>query len=446
MRVTARGVGLFLGGVVLVVTGLWFGYRELAIVGCGALIAFTAALVVALRRWTLEVTRHVAPQRVSRGETCQGVVAVRNYAKVRGLDVVATDRCDLPAGLVHIPVPMLRIDAGRKQTVHYALPTSQRGVIEVGPLVIERRDLFDLVRSARDFGGVRQVWVHPTVHPLQAIPAGTARSLDGRVDKVEYGSIVFHALREYVPGDDLRHVHWRTSARVGTLMVREHVDTSLPRIIVLLDDRAAAYGNPKNGYSPAFEAAVEVAASVTVAALRENLALDLHTTSEVLLSSSDTTSGHASGVQAFLDVLAEEKLHETPTGGEKSPNSEDVELRAKGVLHDAAQALRQRRVGDTLVVLTGVAGAAHLDAIAQLRDVFPSIVCGIFESPAPEGVSGGRDNEGAATSKAGGEQGQHSGAAAEGRSAGMSSEFGALIIRANSAQDFATVWDGVRTW
>jgi uncharacterized protein (DUF58 family) len=76
---------------------------------------------------------------------------------------------------------------------------------------------------------------------MQAVPAGISRSLDGRLDRVPHGAITFDTLREYVIGDELRHVHWRTSARVGELMVREHVDTSPARIVVLLDDRIESW-------------------------------------------------------------------------------------------------------------------------------------------------------------------------------------------------------------
>ena len=117
--------------------------------------------------------------------------------------------------------------------------------------------------------------MYPRVHPLRAVPAGVARSLDGRVDRVPHGSITFDSLREYVVGDELRRVHWRTSARVGELMVREHVDTSLPRLVVLLDNRAAAHPGARGGMAETFEAACEAAASVVTAALREELPVTL---------------------------------------------------------------------------------------------------------------------------------------------------------------------------
>src|SRR5439155_1528418 len=89
-------------------------------------------------------------------------------------------------------------------------------------------------------------------------------------------TITFDALREYVIGDELRKVHWRTSARVGQLMVREDLDTSLPRVVVLVDDRQAAYRDlTEDGGSADFEAVCEAAASVLVACVRADLAVEL---------------------------------------------------------------------------------------------------------------------------------------------------------------------------
>ena len=53
--------------------------------------------------------------------------------------------------------------------------------------------------------------------------------------------LAFHALREYVPGDDLRHVHWRSSARAGELLVRQYHDTRRNHATVVVDADPAAY-------------------------------------------------------------------------------------------------------------------------------------------------------------------------------------------------------------
>ena len=109
---------------------------------------------------------------------------------------------------------------------------------------------------ARTYGGTATVWVHPRIHLLRAVPAGMARSLDGRIDKVPHGTITFDSLREYVVGDELRRVHWRSSAKVGELMVREQLDTSEPTIVVLLDDRAGAHPDVRDGTAESFEVAL----------------------------------------------------------------------------------------------------------------------------------------------------------------------------------------------
>lgn len=381
MRLTARGAGVAFATVALIGSGLGFGYPELTIIGAAAALALLGAFGWGLRRWTLGVQRVIDPDRVTRGNPCHGVVTVENTARWRGVDVIAFDRC----GEDQVPVPMLRLGPARKTTTHYQLPTRRRGVVAVGPLRIERRDPLDLVRTSRDFGESARLWVHPETHQLRSVPAGAARSLDGQVDRIEHGNITFHALREYVPGDDLRQVHWRTSARVGQLMVREHIDTSLPRMLILLDDRP----DPLDETGQTFEETIEVTASVLLAGLRDGLHVDLHLTSGALSLSSEA----GRSPRMFLDALAE------------------VE-QVQGSLNEAVERLRLRRVGDTLVVLTGAGGESDVETVARLRSVYPSIVVGVM----------GR------------------------RAAGTRSEAGMLVISANGAADFAAAWDGVKAW
>jgi len=341
--ITPRGVALLAAGIALLAVGLGFGYVELTILGSGTLAAFTGSLLWAVWKPRLEVRREVRPDRVQRGELCGAVVHVRNAAKWRGASLIGYDR----VGPAEVTVPLLRLGAGRQTSTPYAIPTERRGVVDVGPLRISRRDPLDLVRATREYGTPARVWVHPRVHAMHTTPVGTARSLDGIVDKVAHGSITFHALREYVAGDDLRHVHWRTSAHIGELMVREHVDTSLPRIVVFLDNRAGVQ-DPES-----FEHAVEAAASILAAVIQTGLNVTLQLASGVVLE-----GGHS--IQPFLDALAEAEL---------------VEIES---LDEAAKRLRHRRIGDTLLAFSGAADKGALEAIGALRDVYPSIVLGMI--------------------------------------------------------------------
>jgi uncharacterized protein (DUF58 family) len=361
VKPTGRGLATVAAGTVLIGVGFTLGYPELAVLGAAALLAAACAIGYVIWRPQLSVTRSVEPDRVTRGEACEQILVVRNSNRLRPATLIAQDAC---AGQ-RIPVPLIRLRPDQDTTVRYPVPTARRGVVRVGPLTITRRDPLGLLGMDRTSGGTAQVWVHPKIHPLLAVPVGIARSLDGRIDRVPQGSITFDALREYVLGDELRRVHWRTTARIGELMVREYVDTSLPRLVVLLDDRAAGYPDPDG-----FEEACEAAASVLVAAVRADLATQLLlVTASTNVGSGDhralgPSGAHRIDTGPLLDRLAEARLD---TGTDLRP---------------AIERLRQYRLGDTLVYLTGSARVEELAPIGALHPRYPTIVAGVFGDPA----------------------------------------------------------------
>jgi uncharacterized protein (DUF58 family) len=375
--VTARGAGVLIAAAALLLAGFRYGYPDLALLGTAAAAAITCGIVFAVWRPALGVDRFASPDRVARGEPATMNLTVHNTSKLRAANLVAADRC----GTTSVPVPLLRLRPGRDTTVDYPVPTHRRGLVPVGPLRVTRTDPLGLMTLSRTYGGHTTVWVHPRIHLLRAVPAGMARSLDGRIDKVPQGTITFDSLREYVIGDELRRVHWRSSAKVGELMVREQLDTSEPTIIVLLDDRAAAHPDVRDGTADSFEACCEAAASIVAAAVREDLPVALH-----------LVSGPAQG--PFLDVLTEAGLR-------------------TGDLTQTLRSLRQNRLGDTLVYLTGPGGRTDLGAVSALRGAYPVVIAGLF---------GDRD---AAPVSAGG---------------------GLIVIEAEDGEQFAGAWDGVRGW
>ncbi len=390
MRITTRGYGLLVAGVLLLSAGFGFGYAELAALGCAAVVAVVGALGFVAWRPRLTVDRVADPDRVMRGESSGVVLSIANASRFFGASLLARDRVT-PGGTV--AVPLVRLRPGKTAAVSYPVPTRKRGIIQVGPLEISRRDPLGLVGVVRKYGSSVQVWVRPKVHTIAAVPVGLSRSMDGRVDRVPHGSITFSALREYVVGDDLRHVHWRTSARVGELMVREHVDTSLPRMVILLDDRTEAHGQAADGEST-FEAACEAAASVLVAAAREGIHV------EIRLLSGATVAGTGTEIGPMLDVLAEASL--LPNRG----------LAGQSDLRAAVERLRIRRLGDTMIYLTGPPNEDDLGVVAGLRGAYPSIIAGVFGSV----------------------------------ESGLATTAGMLVVGAVDGPDFAGAWDGIRAW
>jgi uncharacterized protein (DUF58 family) len=370
MAPTARGIGTVVAGAALGTAGFVYGYPELVVLGAAALVAVLCALGYVAWRPALAVTRTVDPDRVTRGQPCVQRLTVRNASRLRAATLVAYDVC----GRTAVPVPLVRLKPRHDTSVEYPVPTDRRGVVVVGPLRVTRRDPLGLVSAARNHGGTTQVWVHPRTHPLVAVPVGVARSLDGRVDKIPHGTITFDTLREYVFGDELRKVHWRTSARVGELMVREDLDTSLPRIVVLVDDRRGAYRDLTDEGSEDFESVCEAAASILVAAVRAELSVEL------LMASGEravgTTTHRASGpadTRPMLDQLAE-----------ADPRAPD------NVLDLATRRLRQHKLGDTLIYLTGSGRPDDLAPVGALAPGYPTVVAGVVGDPddIPTAVAG----------------------------------------------------------
>jgi uncharacterized protein (DUF58 family) len=343
---TGTGRTLLISGLLLFVAGWALGYVELSIFGAAAFMAVLIGAVWLVRRSSLEVTRAIEPSRVERGGVALGLVSVANLGRhptlaLSAVDVVGSDR---------VEVALPRLGAGAHRTTTYRLPTGRRGAIDVGPLTILQEDPLATFRKPQAFGGSETLWVHPVVHPLLSVGAGRSRHLDGPTsDSAPQGSITFHALREYVPGDDLRRIHWRSTARLGELMVMTNVDTSQPETAVLLDTRRSAYDDA------AFEEAMEVAASVIVASTRNGFPVRLRTACGIAVPARGTGRDGAT----FLDQLCLIK-----------PSIE-------ASMTAAAESMSKQRRADALLVVTGSLDADAMSCVAALHRRFDTttLVC-----------------------------------------------------------------------
>jgi len=259
VRLTLRGWVVLAAVPVLYVGGELSGFalsRALAGLAAGALVA---ALVVTSRRPQVTVSREVYPDRVECGQPAMALLRVHNPGSRRHPGFIAKD---LFAGHEH-DVAVRDLAARSSATHRYQLPTEHRGVYAVGPLNLERRDPLGLVRSRVVAGDVTTLWVHPRRYPVRTVKVGWPRHhYDGPGSRDPLaGSTQLRQIREYVPGDEVRHVHWKAVARTGTLMVSEYTDPPEPRFTLVLDDRAEVLS------AQGFEQAVEVVASLGYAAV-----------------------------------------------------------------------------------------------------------------------------------------------------------------------------------
>ncbi|TDC45851.1 DUF58 domain-containing protein [Actinomadura sp. KC345] len=336
---TPLGWGTAAASALLYAAGWWLGYPEPAIFGAAGLVAVAGAALWTLPRAKLGVRREIAPKKVERGEPAVGVLHVTNQGRgARGLSAHDT------AGAADVAVDVPRLRAGGTRTVTYRLPTDRRGELPVGPLRMVRADPLRLARRTREYGRPERLLVRPRTVPLSLLPSGRAHHLEGPTsDRSPAGTATFHALREYVIGDELRHIHWKSSARTGTLMVRQLVDASLPTTTVVLEARPASWPEPDD-----FELAVDAAASVAVGAATANFPVRILTGNGQLAE----TRGGPDDVEALLDRL-------TSVAPQEGPQS-------------TIDAVRRVRAGGSLVVVTS--GAAELGRIASVRGRFDRVV------------------------------------------------------------------------
>jgi uncharacterized protein (DUF58 family) len=152
--------------------------------------------------------------------------------------------------------------AGEEARAAYRFPTDRRGRFEIGPLRATLADPFGLVSAGRRVLGTEQVIVYPRVHDIVAPPDIGGLDLDRDHPAVRprvESSGDFMTLREYAPGDDLRHVHWRSTARRGHLMMRQNETRRRAPVLLMLDVRPATHDRAS------FERGVEAVASIATA-------------------------------------------------------------------------------------------------------------------------------------------------------------------------------------
>ncbi len=349
---TVFGLAALLGGAVALAVGLSFDWLAFDLLGIGLLAVLILGFITVARPSRLAITREIQPPRVPKGSPAIAFLTFVNHGR-RGVPVtIATQH--FSAQQVRTVIPKLR--GGERGTRAYRLPTTRRGIFDVDPVEITRRDPFDFFRLSRRHADTERIWVYPRLLGFRTLPTGQTRHLEGpSSDTAPQGSITFHRLREYVPGDDLRLVHWRSSAKAGTLLVKHNVDTSQPYTVVVFDQRPNLYTESS------FEEAVDVAASVVVASAHKKAPVELRLTSGAVLGGPRVRE-----VTPLIDHL---------TGIEADP---------AGSLQTQLLALRRTKGATSLVIITGALDPADLRFVAALRRRFDRLVV-IAIDDAPSG-------------------------------------------------------------
>ncbi|MDW3179728.1 MAG: DUF58 domain-containing protein [Acidimicrobiia bacterium] len=252
---TPRGWACFFLGVLAVVAGRVLGLVELYVVGAILLsLSILAVVVAVMRPIRVGVGRTVAPARLHVGSVGRVELAVRN-GSTKAPVMQLTDNVEGTAGAQLFVSPLKPDEVTRAA---YKLPTERRGIVRVGPVDFVAHDPFGLAVRRFTAPSVGQLVVYPEVVALPAAPPSPATERRSMSDTPEFlggRSEEFHALRPYVPGDDIRRINWASSARHDDLIVREDEAPTQNHLTVLLDNAALNTG-------PAVDKAASVAASL----------------------------------------------------------------------------------------------------------------------------------------------------------------------------------------
>jgi uncharacterized protein (DUF58 family) len=262
--ITTRGRAFLAAGIVAGAFGLGLGQRELVSLG-GVLILLPllSALAAGRARYRVRCLRQIVPARVPAGQAATVTIQLDNVTRLPTGLLLAEDT--IPYALGTRPRFVLdRIEAGGSRRISYRLHSDRRGKYVVGPLHVRVADAFGLVRLGRLVALPGTLVVTPAITVLPWAAFGGSWLSDGgtRARTAAAAGEDDVVPRAYRDGDELRRVHWRSTARYGELMVRREEQRWRNRVVLFLDSRGSAHSG--RGPSSSFEYAVCAAASIGV--------------------------------------------------------------------------------------------------------------------------------------------------------------------------------------
>ncbi len=255
--------------IALLFANLWFTavfhWVETATITVMLTVLLLMGALFMIGRQRLDIDLDISPTRVQAGEAAAARVMIKNnaHASLLPLDL------EFPVGISEAQFRIPKLAPYESHDEVLVIPTSRRGVISVGPVITYRGDPLGMLRREVMWAQPQEVFVHPKTVALQPFGTGLLRDLEGRTTSdIATNSLNFHTLREYVPGDDRRYIHWRSSAKLtGALgqeefLVQQFLDTRRPNIGIILDVDQNQYRSERE-----FELAISAAASLALQAL-----------------------------------------------------------------------------------------------------------------------------------------------------------------------------------
>ncbi|MFL2000996.1 DUF58 domain-containing protein [Microbacterium sp. A1-JK] len=273
--------------VVLFVAGRILGWQELVIAAVVVATVLVLCTFFLIGRTDYDVGLDLNRTRVVVGERAVGALSLANT----GSRAILPSRIVLPVGAGRGEFAVRRLAPGEEAEEIFAIPTQRRAVLKVGPVSVVRGDPLGLFERVQRRDEPVDLFVHPKTVLFDGQSLGFLRDLEGMpATDLSRDDVSFHALRQYEPGDDRRHVHWKSTARTGDLMVRQYEETRRSHFVIGLSRHPSDYRDPEE-----FELAVSAAGSLGLRALRDSQRVDVRSQGGAIAAESG---------KRFLDSLS----------------------------------------------------------------------------------------------------------------------------------------------
>lgn len=366
----ATGLGwiIVLAGAAAAISGWRYQWWELTTIASIIAVLVTMSLLFLVGRTGFDASLDLSRSRVVVGERAVGALRLTNP----GTRALLPVRVELPVGkgLATFQVP--RLAAGQTHEELFAIPTHRRAVLKVGPVSAVRGDPVGLFARTVTWSDPIDLFVHPRTVPMDGSSSGFLQDLEGLpTSALSNADLAFHALRPYVPGDDRRHVHWRTSAKTGELMVKQYQETRRSHLAIALSLNRQEYAHEDE-----LELGIAVAGSLGLQALKEDKQLTVLVQGATLpsragkpfldaLSGIDFTDPRRGSV---VDLALSTGVHVpdasvavlicgsfvTPAEVRRAASYVPVGVRVVAIYSAPGATVTRRTIGDTVVLTLGV--------------------------------------------------------------------------------------------
>jgi uncharacterized protein (DUF58 family) len=379
-----RRIGITRSGQIAIIGAvlLWIMARVVAgtamyLVAYGAVLLVGISYAIAPRRLKLTGERAGLFPRISEGDRLD--VEVKLTAGRRVSTFVLEERLPERFGTT-VRVPITTLASGASVSHYYSIRAARRGVYEVGPLVAVAGDPLGLSQRETVVAEPFELLVHPRVELVSDRPL-TRQFEDPPirppVSKPWPSGLEFYGMREYVPGDDLRRIVWRASARTGRVMVREAEQGITDKITIVLDTDRTHHSRDGEGFSESFEAGVRVAASLAVRHLREGYEIKCEANGGRLTR---PLRGPTSQL-LMLDALARVQMDRAPLSacimrllGNGQRDAHNILITPRLGAHEAAQLKLLLNTGVSVLVVALLWDEDNADTLAVASSLGCSVV------------------------------------------------------------------------